>query len=274
MASSSQGGKREKKKEAEFSAGVKADGDSDVLDAMGRKVWDKEMYMEKAKNNIMFGPERIGRRKDPVIPLPSSQRTFLQQRKHDMDLEKNLGKSQVVTAHTIKPMQGGYWCSVCECLLKDSSTYLEHVNGRRHNRNLGMNMKVEKIGLDRIKDKLKSLRKEPEAVNAIDIAERIAALEQEQVDKKQRKKDKKRKNKGGNQEEQDDEDGDMTGDEKDEKPLHLATAKKAKKGAFGEFAQEGEKSGGDDDDDDEDDEGQETEEQRMLKMMGLPSGFS
>lgn len=28
----------------------------------------------------------------------------------DLELDKNLGKMQVVTQHTIKPMQGGYWC--------------------------------------------------------------------------------------------------------------------------------------------------------------------
>merc|ERR1712190_532463 len=99
------------------------------------------------------------------------------------------GKSQVVTTHTIKPMQGGFWCSCCECLIKDSSAYLEHVNGRRHNRNLGMNMKVEKIGIDRVKEKLKSMRKEPEvAVEAEDITARIKALEEEQEEKKRRKK--------------------------------------------------------------------------------------
>merc|ERR1719181_134655 len=143
----------------------------------------------------MFGPERIGKRKDPVIPLPASQRTFLQQRQNDLNLDKNLGKSRVVTTHTIKPMQGGYWCSVCECLLKDSATYLEHVNGRRHNRNLGMNMKVEKIGVDRVKDKLKAMKKEPEAVEAVDIAARIQAMEEEQEEKKRRKKEKKKNKK-------------------------------------------------------------------------------
>merc|ERR1711953_1280377 len=98
--------------------------------------------------------------------------------------DKDLGKSKVVTVHTIKPMQGGYWCSVCECLLKDSATYLDHVNGRRHNRNLGMNMKVEKIGVDRIKDKLKAMKKEPEAIEQQDIAARIQAIEEEQEEKK------------------------------------------------------------------------------------------
>merc|ERR1711941_169392 len=162
------------------------DEQQDLVDVMGRKVWDKDYYTEKAKNNIMFGPERIGRRKDPVIPLPSSQRTYLKQRNYELDLEKNLGKAQVVTAHTIKPLQGGYWCSVCECLLKDSSTYLEHVNGRRHNRNLGMNMKVEKIGVDRVREKLKAMRKEPDAPEEEDIAERIQALEEEAEEKKRR----------------------------------------------------------------------------------------
>merc|ERR1712217_907592 len=166
----------------------------DALDAMGRKVWDKDSAMEKAKNNIMFGPERIGKRKDPVIPLPSSQRTYLKQRSVELNLEKNLGKSAVMTQHTIKPMQGGYWCSVCECLLKDSSTYLEHVNGRRHNRNLGMNMKVEKIGVDRVREKLKAMSKKPEVIEQEDITERLKTLE-EQAEEKKRKKKEKKKNK-------------------------------------------------------------------------------
>merc|ERR1712187_27645 len=125
-------------------------------------------------------------RKDPVIPLPSSQRTYLKQRSDDLELDRDLGKSRVITTHTIKPMQGGYWCSVCECLIKDSSAYLEHVNGRRHNRNLGMNMKVEKIGVDRIKEKLRSMKKEPEAIDSDEIAARISALENEQEEKKRR----------------------------------------------------------------------------------------
>merc|ERR1719382_1575677 len=171
--------------------------DDDQTDALGRKVWDKDHFLEKAKNNIMFGPERIGRRKDPVIPLPSSQRTFLKQRTQDLELDKNLGKSMVVTQPTIKPMQGGYWCSVCECLIKDSAAWLEHINGRRHNRNLGMNMKVEKIGVDRVKEKLKAMRKQPEVAEEEDVASRIQALEEEQEEKKRRKKEEKKKRKKG-----------------------------------------------------------------------------
>lgn len=230
------------------------------MDAFGRKIWDKDFYIEKAKNNIQFGPQRIGRRKDPCIPLPASQRTYLKQRKVDLELDKNLGKAQVVTQHTIKPMQGGYWCSVCECLLKDSSTYLEHVNGRRHNRNLGMNMKVEKVGVDRVKEKLKSMRKEPESVEQMDIAARIQALEEEQEVKKRRKKEKKKnkKKKGGPDGGADDEEDD---DEEPPKKKHRSEADGNEGNAEADA------------DEDEYNEDEETEEMKMLKQMGLPTGF-
>mmetsp|Transcript_30686 Transcript_30686/g.64992 ORF Transcript_30686/g.64992 Transcript_30686/m.64992 type:complete len:245 (+) Transcript_30686:65-799(+) len=223
-----------------------------MTDALGRKVWDKDKAKEQAMNNIMFGPERIGRRKDPVIPLPSSQRTFLKQRTNDLELDKNLGKSQVVTEHTIKPMQGGYWCSVCECLIKDSAAWLEHVNGRRHNRNLGMNMKVEKVGVDRVREKLKSLSKKPdEPEPTMDVEARIAALEEEQEEKKRRKKEKKKNKKKGGAAQAAEEDDDLTGDE------GPPDAKRQKV-----------------DDDAEEAEEEETEEMKMLKAMGLPTGFS
>lgn len=229
-----------------------AEEEEQKTDALGRKVWDQDAAMERAKSNIMFGPERIGRRKDPVIPLPSSQRTYLKGRTVDLELDKTLGQSKVVTAHTIKPMQGGYWCSVCECLLKDSSTYLEHVNGRRHNRNLGMNMKVEKIGIDRVREKLKGMQKDAEApTEPEDIVARLQKIEEEQEEKKRRKKEKKRKKKGGDEA------------ENDEEPV----PKKAKAAA------EDDEEDDDDDDADQAGEGEETEEMKMLKAMGLPTGF-
>ena len=27
--------------------------------------------------------------------------------------------------------QGGFWCDVCECTLRDSQAYLSHINGKR-----------------------------------------------------------------------------------------------------------------------------------------------
>ena len=71
-----------------------------------------------------------------------------------LSLTAPLGKSVVVTATTPLAGRGGYYCDVCLCLLKDSSTYLTHINGRKHSKKLGMTMKVERVGLDEVKDKL------------------------------------------------------------------------------------------------------------------------
>ena len=46
------------------------------------------------------------------------------------------------------PKEKGFYCETCDCAMNDSITYLDHLNGKQHNRNLGMNMKVPKVGLD------------------------------------------------------------------------------------------------------------------------------
>jgi len=113
-----------------------------------------------------------------------------------------------------------------------------------------MNMKVEKIGIDRVREKLKGMQKDAEApTEPEDIVARLQKIEEEQEEKKRRKKDKKRKKKGGDEA------------ENDEEPV----PKKSK--AAAEDDEEG------DDDADQAGEGEETEEMKMLKAMGLPTGF-
>ena len=71
-----------------------------------------------------------------------------------LSLTATLGKSQVVTATTPLAQRGGYYCDVCLCLLKDSQTYLDHINGRKHQKKQGITMKVERVGVDAVKEKL------------------------------------------------------------------------------------------------------------------------
>ncbi len=54
-------------------------------------------------------------------------------------------------------MQEGYYCQICDILLKDSNTWLDHLNGKKHNRLLGMNLKVQRKGADDIKNKFQQL---------------------------------------------------------------------------------------------------------------------
>lgn len=43
--------------------------------------------------------------------------------------------------------------------MKDSNAYYDHINGKKHNRMLGMSMVVERVGLDRVKAKLAGLKR-------------------------------------------------------------------------------------------------------------------
>jgi U4/U6.U5 tri-snRNP component SNU23 len=66
----------------------------------------------------------------------------------------------------------GWHCSVCDCFLKDSMTYLDHINGRKHQRKLGYSMRVERSTKDQMLGRLTQLTKEKErAETKSDIAQ-------------------------------------------------------------------------------------------------------
>ncbi|KAF4723234.1 zinc finger, matrin-type 2 [Perkinsus olseni] len=130
------------------------------------------------------------------------ERAPLRQRTDVVDLEKDLGRRKLITERTVKKHQGGYWCEVCECLLKDSQSYLDHLNGRDHNRNMGMNMRVEKVSVDRVKEKLEEMKKlarekaqkdtKEDVIDREAVQERLEHIKREEEKDKQRKKEKKK----------------------------------------------------------------------------------
>lgn len=46
-----------------------------------------------------------------------------------IDLAAKLNKTQVVSVTMPLSQQAGYYCSVCDCQLRDSQSYLDHING-------------------------------------------------------------------------------------------------------------------------------------------------
>lgn len=58
-------------------------------------------------------------------------------------------------------MLNAFYCKICEIGFNDSGSYMDHLNGRKHNRVLGMNMKVKKSSVSDIEKVLQinALRK-------------------------------------------------------------------------------------------------------------------
>ena len=51
-------------------------------------------------------------------------------RDYKVDLDSRLNKTQVVTmADGSKDGSAGYYCEVCDCVIKDSMNFLDHING-------------------------------------------------------------------------------------------------------------------------------------------------
>lgn len=48
----------------------------------------------------------------------------------------------------------GFYCELCDVITTDSNSWLDHLNSEMHNRLLGMNMKVDRVTVSDVKDKL------------------------------------------------------------------------------------------------------------------------
>jgi U4/U6.U5 tri-snRNP component SNU23 len=61
-----------------------------------------------------------------------SERAFIKARQGRIDLESKVGKTQIVASvDAVGSAAAGWWCEVCDCLLKDSVSYLDHINGKK-----------------------------------------------------------------------------------------------------------------------------------------------
>jgi hypothetical protein len=130
------------------------------VDNTARRTWDKDEFAEKAAKREAEAADdedsayAIKKRKrlerDPLHQGLIVARSNLQKRDYELNLTERLNKTQVIGLNTPLNQQAGYYCSVCDCVLRDSQSYLDHINGKFHNRALGMSMRVEKSTVEQV----------------------------------------------------------------------------------------------------------------------------
>jgi len=174
-----------------------------------RRKWDRDEYEALARERQDADDEKRSGHDDRAGSSsgsfrwkePAPKRELLKPRDYKVDLDSKLGKSQVITKTTPSSQLGGYFCNVCDCIVKDSINFLDHINGKKHQRNLGMSMKVERSSLDQVKKRFETnKRKMDEKHKEYDFNERIRELKEEEEKQKAMRKEKlkeKKKRKRG-----------------------------------------------------------------------------
>lgn len=131
-----------------------------------RRRWNAAKYEQKAKDREAYGDEFVDGKEEasgairnrpefehaePGAAGPAgSKRSFLKSRQAPMGLDSDAGKQRIVTEAKTAT---GYHCDVCDCLLRDSASYLDHINGKKHQRALGFSMRVERVGVDAVRER-------------------------------------------------------------------------------------------------------------------------
>ncbi|MED6242963.1 zinc finger, matrin-type 2 [Ataeniobius toweri] len=93
-----------------------------------RRKWDKDEYESLAQQRL--AEERELEKRDGKM-APPVKRELLRHRDYKVDLESKLGKTIVITKTTPQAEMGGYYCNVCDCVVKDSINFLDHINGKK-----------------------------------------------------------------------------------------------------------------------------------------------
>ena len=91
-----------------------------------RRKWDLNKY-----ERILSPEEEEEAKKKAESVLPPVKRDNLKARDFKVDLDSKLGKTVVLTKATPETSSGGYYCNVCDCVVKDSINFLDHINGKK-----------------------------------------------------------------------------------------------------------------------------------------------
>ncbi|CEP12502.1 hypothetical protein [Parasitella parasitica] len=184
-----------------------------------RRTWNKEEYAAKAKareNRDRLAEKNDERKKLGLPPLKprrefedNSSKEALKAREEKVDIEANVGKIQVVQAADSRK-QPGFYCKACDITIKDSVTWIDHLNGRKHLNNIGVSSKVEKADLNSVKERLAMLKRKKEnpQKEEYNLDDRLAAIKQQEDEERQKRRERKKQKKDHKKKSSANDDGD------------------------------------------------------------------
>ncbi|XP_030768278.1 zinc finger matrin-type protein 2 [Sitophilus oryzae] len=157
-----------------------------------RRKWDREEYEKLAEERKRSEKEQK-EEAEKSKKGPPVKRELLKTREYKVDLDSKLGKSIVINKNTPTSQSGGYYCNVCDCVVKDSINFLDHINGKKHQRNLGMSMKIERSSLDSVKKRFDvNKRKMEEKKKDYDLQARLNEIAEEEEKLKEYRREKRK----------------------------------------------------------------------------------
>lgn len=143
-----------------------------------------------------------------------SERAWLQRRDFGISMDDKIGTRKMVTEGTSLNNRGGFYVPVTGVTLRNSLSFLDHINGRKYNTGLGYSMRVEKKSASEVAAKLRAINQEKAAATeasevmtaaratgedlsraAYDVRVQEAELEEESRRAKERERRKRRKEK-------------------------------------------------------------------------------
>ncbi len=178
------------------------------VDNTQRRKWDKEEYAAKAAERERAEEERergaSGRPRPPagaIVERKALSVGAIIQRDYKKELEARVGTKSIVNLDTGEGL--GFKCKETGVILRDSASYLDHINGKKQQRALGLSMRVERSTVDQVKARLETKKREREEETrdaAADFERRVAAaeraeeaLKEQRAERKRAKKEEKRK---------------------------------------------------------------------------------
>ena len=165
-----------------------------------RRTWDTEAFERRAQERARAEKEALrkgseqgkgpARRQhvdgDPFAPT----RGWLEHRQERTNFDEKVGTAEIVTS----ARGGGFFCRVCNSVLKDSNRYLSHVNSRAHQKALGLSMRVKRSTKEDVKKAFELAAMKLDYVNSAGV---FASDGKDKDDKDKDDKDKDDKDKDG-----------------------------------------------------------------------------